>query len=189
MIPNFHNPAGCTLSIEKRTRLVELASEHGFTLFEDDPYRLVCFEERSAASTMLDMDDAGRVLHASSFSKTVSPGVRVGYLVGPADEIATLSKRASENYISPNMLAESVVWELCTSGALEKNIESVNAALTERRDALVKALEEKIPEAEFVTPGRRLLPVAGPERRRRHRRAAEQGRRTRASPSSPARTS
>ena len=64
-----------------------------------------------------------------------------------------LSKRASENYISPNMLAESVVWELCTSGALEKNIEAVNKALAERRDALVTALEEKIPEAEFVVPG------------------------------------
>ena len=50
---------------------------------------------------MLDLDEAGRVIHASSFSKTVSPGVRVGYLVGPAEEIATLSKRASENYISP----------------------------------------------------------------------------------------
>ena len=101
---------------------------------------------------MLEMDDADRVIHASSFSKTVSPGVRVGYLVGPSEQIATLAKRASENYISPNMLAESVVWELCRSGALDANIEVVNAALTERRDALVTALEEKIPEAEFVVP-------------------------------------
>jgi DNA-binding transcriptional MocR family regulator len=101
---------------------------------------------------MLDRDEAGRVIHASSFSKTVSPGVRVGYLVGPEDEIATLSKRASENYISPNMLAESVVWELARSGALEENIKKVNAALAERRDALVEALREKIPEAEFVVP-------------------------------------
>jgi len=152
VIPNFHNPAGCTLSPEKRRRLVELASEYGFTLFEDDPYRLISFEGE-AGETMLEMDNAGRVLHASSFSKTVSPGVRVGYLVGPEEEISMLSKRASENYISPNMLAESVVWELCTSGALDKNIESVNAALTERRDTLVAALEEKIPEAEFVVPG------------------------------------
>jgi DNA-binding transcriptional MocR family regulator len=151
VIPNFHNPAGCTLSIEKRRRLVELAGEHGFWLFEDDPYRLVSFEE-PAGETMLDMDEAGRVIHASSFSKTVSPGVRVGYLVGPEEEIAALAKRASENYISPNMLAESVVWELCRSGALERNIESVNAALAERRDALVDALRDKIPEAEFVVP-------------------------------------
>ncbi|MDP9188585.1 MAG: PLP-dependent aminotransferase family protein [Actinomycetota bacterium] len=152
VIPNFHNPAGCTLSQDKRGRLVELAAEHGFLLFEDDPYRLVSFEGE-AGETMLEMDDADRVIHASSFSKTVSPGVRVGYLVGPVDEIATLAKRASENYISPNMLAESVVWELCRSGALAANIEVVNRALAGRRDALVKALEGKIPEAEFVVPG------------------------------------
>jgi DNA-binding transcriptional MocR family regulator len=152
IIPNFHNPAGCTLSLEKRRRLVELSAEHSFLLFEDDPYRLVTFEE-AAEETMLDMDEGGNVIHASSFSKTVSPGVRVGYLVGPAERIATLSKRAGENYISPNMLAESIVWELCTSGALEKNVKKVNAALAERRDALVKALEEKLPEAEFVIPG------------------------------------
>ena len=151
IIPNFHNPAGCTLSEAKRRRLVELAAEHGFVLFEDDPYRLISFEGK-AGETMLEMDDADRVIHASSFSKTVSPGVRVGYLVGPSEQIATLAKRASENYISPNMLAESVVWELCRSGALDANIEVVNAALTERRDALVTALEEKIPEAEFVVP-------------------------------------
>ncbi|CAN5507052.1 PLP-dependent aminotransferase family protein [soil metagenome] len=152
VIPNFHNPAGCTLSESKRRRMVELASEHGFILFEDDPYRLVSFEGE-AGETMLEMDQAGSVLHASSFSKTVSPGVRVGYLVGPAEEIAALAKRAGQNYISPNMLAESVVWELCRSGALDENIELVKVALAERRDALVAALQEKIPEAEFVVPG------------------------------------
>jgi 2-aminoadipate transaminase len=152
VIPNFHNPAGCTLAIEKRERLVALAAEHGFLLFEDDPYRLISFEG-PAGITMLDMDEANRVIHASSFSKTVSPGVRVGYLVGPPDEIAALAKRAGQNYISPNMLAESIVWELCRSGELEKNVESVNAALRERREALVAALEEKIPEARFVVPG------------------------------------
>jgi len=151
VIPNFHNPAGCTLSEEKRRRLVALAAERGFYLFEDDPYRLISFEG-PAGETMLEMDHAGRVIHASSFSKTVSPGIRVGYLVGPPDEIAALAKRAGETFISPNMLAESIVWELCRSGALEENIAAVNAALRDRRDALVAALREKIPEAEFVVP-------------------------------------
>jgi DNA-binding transcriptional MocR family regulator len=64
-----------------------------------------------------------------------------------------MAKFAGENYISPNMLAESIVLELCRSGALEQNIDSVNAALRERRDALVEALREQIPEAEFVVPG------------------------------------
>ena len=151
IIPNFHNPAGCTLSEGKRERLVELAGEHGFWLFEDDPYRLISFGDDPPA-TMLSLDRADRVIHASSFSKTVSPGVRVGYLAGPAEQIATLAKRGSEHYISPNMLAESVVLELCRSGKLGENVKIVNAALAARRDALVEALRERLPEAEFVVP-------------------------------------
>lgn len=151
VIPNFHNPAGSSLSIEKRERLVALAQDHGFMIFEDDPYRLVHFEE-PAGETMLDMDNGGHVLHASSFSKTVSPGVRVGYLIGPESVISELSEYANSIYISPNMLAESVVWELCRTGALEENVVKVNQALTERRDALVKSLNELIPEAKFDAP-------------------------------------
>jgi 2-aminoadipate transaminase len=151
IIPNFHNPAGCTLSLEKRSALVQLAADRDFTLFEDDPYRLICFE-KARGKTMLEMDTADRVIHASSFSKSVSPGVRVGYLVGPAEQITTLAKRANETYISPNMLAESIVFELCRSGGLDENLKVVNAALRERRDALVQALREHIPEAEFVVP-------------------------------------
>jgi DNA-binding transcriptional MocR family regulator len=151
VIPNFHNPAGCTLSMEKRAALVKLAAESGFALFEDDPYRLIYFDE-AQGSTMLDMDAADRVLHASSFSKSVSPGVRVGYLVGPTEQIAALAKTANEQYISPNMLAESIVFELCRSGGLDENLKVVNSALRDRRDALVEALHEHIPEAQFVVP-------------------------------------
>jgi 2-aminoadipate transaminase len=151
IIPNAHNPAGCTLSSEKRRRLVELAAEHGFWIFEDDPYRELPFAGEPL-ETMLSLDKADRVIHASSFSKTVSPGVRVGYLAGPAGEIAKLAKRANETYISPNMLAESIVLELCRSGELDRNIAFVKGALKERCDALVGALREQIPEAEFVVP-------------------------------------
>jgi 2-aminoadipate transaminase len=151
VIPNFHNPAGCTLAEDKRRRLVELAAEHGFTLFEDDPYREVGFGGEPAP-TMLSLDRADRVIYASSFSKTVSPGVRVGYLAGPVEAIAALAKRANETYISPNMLAESIVWELCRSGGLAENTETVKRALKERRDALVGALGKHLPEAEFVVP-------------------------------------
>ena len=152
VIPNFHNPAGCTLSAAKRERLVSLAEEHGFWIFEDDPYRELPFEEEPPP-TMLGLDRSDRVIHASSFSKTVSPGVRVGYLAGPEGEISALAKRANEIYISPNMLAESIVWDLCRSGALDENIAFVRGALQERRDTLVEALRQRIPEAEFVLPG------------------------------------
>jgi DNA-binding transcriptional MocR family regulator len=151
VIPNAHNPAGCTLSVEKRRRLVELAAEHDFWIFEDDPYRELPFEGEPL-ETMLSIDTAGKVLHASSFSKTVSPGVRVGYLAGPTEEIAKLARKANETYISPNMLAESIVLELCTSGVLDQNITFVKGELKARCDALVDALREKIPEAVFVVP-------------------------------------
>ncbi|MCB0875291.1 MAG: PLP-dependent aminotransferase family protein [Solirubrobacterales bacterium] len=154
VIPNFHNPAGCTLADGKRRRLVELSAEHGFWIFEDDPYREVRFGG-AAAPTMLDLAEGtdAKVVHASSFSKTVGPGVRVGYLIGPGDEIKALAKTANETYISPNMLAESIVLELCRSGDLDRNIEFVNESLAERRDALVLELGKQIPEAEFVVPG------------------------------------
>lgn len=151
VIPNAHNPAGCTLSVEKRRRLVQLAAEHDFWIFEDDPYRELPFEGEPL-ETMLATDTAGKVFHASSFSKTVSPGVRVGYLIGPIEEVAKLSKRANELYISPNMLAESIVLELCTSGVLDQNIAFVKGELKARCDALIEALREKIPEAVFVVP-------------------------------------
>ncbi len=154
VIPNFHNPAGCTLSEAKRQRLVELSAEFGFWIFEDDPYRQIRFGGEELP-TMLSLAEGtgARVVHASSFSKTVSPGVRVGYLVGPDDEIGSIAKLAGQTYISPNMLAESIVFELCSSGALARNIELVNVALAERRDAVVEQLGEQIPEAEFVVPG------------------------------------
>ncbi len=152
IIPNAHNPAGCTLSPKKRGRLVELSAAHGFWIFEDDPYRELPFAGEPLP-TMLSLDRADRVVHASSFSKTVSPGVRVGYLAGPAAEIAKLAKRANETYISPNMLAEAIVLDLCRSGGLDRNIAFVKGELKARCDALVGALVEQIPEAEFVVPG------------------------------------
>jgi DNA-binding transcriptional MocR family regulator len=151
VIANAHNPAGCTLSEQKRRRLVELAAEHDFWIFEDDPYRELPFEGEPLP-TMLSMDEGGKVIHASSFSKTVSPGVRVGYLAGPAEEIKKLAKKANETYISPNMLAEAIVLELCRSGELDRNIEFVKGELKARCDALVSALREQLPEAEFVVP-------------------------------------
>jgi 2-aminoadipate transaminase len=151
IIPNFQNPAGCTLSLEKRRKLLALAREHGFTVFEDDPYVELRFEGEDLP-TMLSMDETDSVVYASSFSKTVCPGIRVGYLVGPADLIAAIRKVATNTYISPNMVAQSIVAEFCHSGAIERSIATVKEALRERRDATAAALERHIPDATFVKP-------------------------------------
>src|SRR4051812_27786269 len=101
IIPNFQNPAGYTLSAGKREKLLALASEHDFVLFEDDPYIAIRFEGDSLP-TMISQDTAGKVVYASSFSKTVCPGIRVGYLVGPAALIKQVQGIATNTYISPN---------------------------------------------------------------------------------------
>ncbi len=106
IIPNYQNPAGVTLSLERRRELLALAKEFGFTIFEDDPYADIRFRGEALPS-MLSMDTEGVVVHASSFTKTVCPGVRVGYLVGPAKLIGDIAKRATNLYISPGMVSEA----------------------------------------------------------------------------------
>lgn len=151
LIPNFQNPAGYTLSLEKRRQLVALAAQHGFTIFEDDPYVELRFTGETLP-TMLSLDEADRVVYASSFSKTVCPGIRVGYLVGPEKLIARIAKLATNTYISPNMVAQSIVNEFCRGGSFERSIETVKAALGERAQQLCAALRREIPEARFVEP-------------------------------------
>jgi len=152
IIPNFQNPAGYTLSGPKRKALLELARKHDFTIFEDDPYIALRFSGQ-ALPTMLSHDAGGEtVVYASSFSKTVCPGVRVGYLVGHADVISRIQKLATNTYISPSMIAQGIVHQFCVSGALDRSIETVRAALAERAQTLGAALERELPEASFVAP-------------------------------------
>ncbi len=150
IIPNFQNPAGYTLSLEKRHALLALAAEHDFVVFEDDPYVALRFSGETLP-TMLSIDPQ-RVVYASSFSKTVCPGIRVGYLVGPPDVIAAIAQLATNTYISPNMVAQSIVYEFCASGAIDRSIETVKAALAERAQALADALRRDLPDASYMVP-------------------------------------
>jgi 2-aminoadipate transaminase len=150
IIPNFQNPAGYTLSLAKREALVALATEHDFLIFEDDPYVDLRFSGQMLPR-MLELDPE-RVVYASSFSKTVCPGIRVGYLVGPVDLIARIAKLATNTYISPSMVSESIVYEFCASGAIERSIENVRTALAKRAKTLAEALRRELPEARFVEP-------------------------------------
>ncbi|HTC59626.1 MAG TPA: PLP-dependent aminotransferase family protein [Solirubrobacteraceae bacterium] len=150
IIPNFQNPAGYTLSLPKREALLELAAKHDFLIFEDDPYVDLRFSGEKLP-TMLTLDPE-RVVYASSFSKTVCPGIRVGYLVGPAKLIAQIAKLATNTYISPSMVSQSIVYEFCASGAIERSIETVRTALAKRARTLAAALERELPEAEYVAP-------------------------------------
>ncbi|MEV4621832.1 PLP-dependent aminotransferase family protein [Asanoa sp. NPDC049573] len=151
IIPNYQNPAGVTLSLEKRRALLDLAAEYGFTIFEDDPYADIRFRGEALPS-MLSMDDRGVVVHASSFTKTVCPGVRVGYLVGPAALIAEIAKKATNLYISPGMVAQAIVYQFCVSGDIDRSIATVREALGERVRVLAESLREHIPGVSFTEP-------------------------------------
>ena len=174
IIPNFQNPAGYTLSAEKRKRLLELAVEHDFTIFEDDPYVAIRFEGEPIAS-MFSQDDAGRVVYASSFSKTVCPGIRVGYLVGPQAVIKAIQTIATNTYISPNMVAQSIVNQFARSGRMDGAIDTVKTALRgapRRRDHGARARD---PGGDLRAPAGRLLHV-GRAARGRRRGGAREGR-------------
>jgi 2-aminoadipate transaminase len=151
IIPNYQNPAGVTLSLEKRRALLDLAAEYGFTIFEDDPYADIRFRG-DALPSMLSMDEQGVVVHASSFTKTVCPGVRVGYLVGPAPLIAEIAKKATNLYISPGMVSQAIVYQFCVSGDIDRSIATVREALSERVRVLAESLREHIPGVSFTEP-------------------------------------
>ncbi len=144
-IPTFQNPSGRTLSLERRKHVLELAERHDFLVVEDDPYGLVRFEGDPLTS-MFELAPPGRVAYSSSFSKTVAPGLRVGYLVLTPELAAAVEAIAVSTYVSPVIFTEAIVWEFLRRGLLEPNLERVSGLLRLRRDAMIEALERDFPE-------------------------------------------
>ncbi|HET6642399.1 MAG TPA: PLP-dependent aminotransferase family protein [Gaiellaceae bacterium] len=142
-IPTFQNPSGETLGADGRRRLAELAGEHDLLVLEDDPYGLVRFEG-AALPTVHELEGGERVIYSSSFSKTVAPGVRVGYLVLPERLVSPVEALATSTYITPSLLSQATVFEFLRRGALARNLELVRSLLQARRDALLAALEERL---------------------------------------------
>ena len=142
-IPTFQNPSGRTLSTERRRRLVELAVAHGLPVLEDDPYGLVRYEGEAPPS-LHELEGGEVVTYASSYSKTVAPGIRVGWFVLPAPLAARIEERAVSTYISPPFLTQATVLELHRRGAFEPNLERIRGLLRARRDALAGALEREL---------------------------------------------
>jgi DNA-binding transcriptional MocR family regulator len=142
-IPTFQNPSGRTLSPERRRRVVELAAAHGVPVLEDDPYGLVRYEGEPPPS-LHELEGGELVTYASSFSKTVAPGVRVGWFAAPAELAARLEARAVSNYISPPFLTQATVFELIDRGAYEPNLERIKGLLKIRRDAMLEALAREL---------------------------------------------
>jgi DNA-binding transcriptional MocR family regulator len=150
-IPTFQNPSGRTLSSERRRRLVELAREHDLLVLEDDPYGLVRFEG-DPLPTLFELDGGERVVYSSSFSKTIAPGLRVGYFVLPQALDQQLEALAVSTYITPVLLGQATVFEFLRRGNLEPNLERVRGLLRARRDAMLEALDQELPTATWSRP-------------------------------------
>src|SRR5215210_3216439 len=149
-IPTFQNPSGRTLPLARRRQLVELAREHDLLVLEDDPYGLVRFAGEPLP-TLHELEGGDRVVYSSSFSKTVAPGLRVGYLVLPATLTPALEAAAVSTYIAPAGAGQATLWEFIRRGRLDANLERVRALLRERRDAMVAALRAHVRDAAAFT--------------------------------------
>ncbi|GAC1362775.1 MAG: PLP-dependent aminotransferase family protein [Ktedonobacteraceae bacterium] len=150
IVPDFQNPAGVTTSAEKRQALVDLAKRHGFWLIEDVPYRTLRY---AGASLPLLRDlNAERVITISSFSKLISPALRVGYLIGPADLVKSLTKLAEDTILAPVLPTQAAVVEFHTRGYFASNLESLKQLYAPRLQTLVAALKKYLPDVPFAEP-------------------------------------
>jgi 2-aminoadipate transaminase len=149
-IPTFQNPTGRTLPLDRRKRLAKLAKK-GLLVLEDDPYGLVRFEGK-ALPTVFELAGGENVVYSSSFSKTIAPGLRVGYMVLPAALAAEVESAAASAYITPALLSQATVYAFLRRGKLAPNLERVCGLLRDRRDAMIGALERHLPEASWIVP-------------------------------------
>jgi 2-aminoadipate transaminase len=143
-IPTFQNPSGRTLSLENRRRLLDLAAEAGAVVFEDDPYGMLRFEGEPIPR-LFELS-GGATIFLSSFSKTVAPGIRTGYLILPESLVPAIEELVLSNYVSPAIFVEAALLEFLTSGRFEPNLETVRDGLRLRRDAMLAALAREMPE-------------------------------------------
>jgi 2-aminoadipate transaminase len=154
VLPNFHNPAGVTLALERRQQLVELADRYGVPLVEDDPYGQLRYEgEHLPPLVVLDgrlrarggVPYSGNVLYLSTFSKTLAPGLRLGWIVAPAEVIRRLvqAKRGADLHTST--LTQMIAYEVARGGFLDRHVREIRLVYRERRDAMLAALRRYLP--------------------------------------------
>ncbi|MFL5960722.1 MAG: PLP-dependent aminotransferase family protein [Gaiellaceae bacterium] len=144
-IPTFQNPSGRTLSVERRRRLAELARARELLVLEDDPYGLVRYDGEPLPS-VFELAGSEQIAYCSSFSKTVAPGLRVGWFVLPPQLAVEIEAFAVSTYISPPYLSQATVLEFLLHDRFGPNLERVNGLLRERRDAMLEALARELPE-------------------------------------------
>jgi 2-aminoadipate transaminase len=150
-VPNFQNPSGITMSRQRRTAVVKLAQEYGIPVIEDDPYHEMRFQGECLQSLLwLDRQESrpastGNVIQLGTFSKTLSPGLRLGWVVASADIVAKLVLLKQGTDLHTSTFNQMLAYEVVRGGFLEKHIQQVRRAYAERCSAMLQALEEFSP--------------------------------------------
>jgi 2-aminoadipate transaminase len=154
-LPNFQNPSGRTMSLERRRKLVEAATRHGVPIVEDDPYGELRFEGQDLPS-LASLDEAGVVIGLGTFSKLLAPGIRLAWMSIPdeAYEMFLLAKQPADLHTST--ITQMAAYEVARDGFIDRHLELIRAVYRERRDVMLDALE-----AHFPTTARWTRPEGG----------------------------
>jgi 2-aminoadipate transaminase len=155
LVPNFHNPSGVTLSLERRHRLVEIAERVGVPIVEDDPYGQLRFEGEPLPSLLaldaqcchdsVDGHYAGNVIYLSTFSKILAPGLRLAWVVAPPDVLRKLVQAKQGVDLQTSTFGQMLAYEVAREGYLDVHIEIIRKTYKERRDTMLEALQEYMP--------------------------------------------
>ena len=150
-VPNFHNPAGVTMSLERRRELVRIASERELLVLEDNPYGLLRYEG-APLPTLRSLDDEF-VIYASTFSKILSPGVRLGWTAAPAPVLQKMNIGKQASDLCSSSISQYFVAAYFDSGPWEDYVRSLIEIYRRRRDVMLDSLAEHFPrEAEWTHP-------------------------------------
>lgn len=149
VVPDFQNPSGVTLSLERRKRILELCHEYGTVCIEDNPYRDLRFEGEPVPMVSA-LDKNGYAFSLHTFSKLLFPGTRLAWIVAdPAIlEKLTMAKQPTDLCTSP--LNQSIVYEFCRRGLLKPHVSKIIDLYRKKRDVMINALEEYMPEGSGI---------------------------------------
>jgi 2-aminoadipate transaminase len=155
VLPNFQNPAGVTLSKNRRERLVTLAHQYGVPILEDDPYGELRFEgEHLEPLVVLSARQNGQqsgyfegdVIYMSTFSKTLAPGLRLGWVVAPVEVIKKLVQAKQGADLHTSTFDQMMAYEVVSDGFLDEHVKEIKETYRQRRDAMLTAMDQRFPD-------------------------------------------
>jgi len=144
IIPSFQNPDSSLMTMERRMQVLEIAERQDFIIFEDNPYGYISFEGQMP-TPLAGLDKSGRVMYTSTFSKIVSPGMRIGWITGNHELISHMSEAKGNISICNDGLSQYAAAELFRRGHVEKQILKVTKVYRKKRDVMLEAMETSFP--------------------------------------------